>query len=744
MANLADSLISSTSRPLRLRIRPDLSSQQEYYQGRLFWVVRDPAALTYFRFHEEEYAILQMLDGETSLDEMQQKFEKQFLPQKITVEELAQFIGMLHKNALVLSDASGQGDQLLLRRRKKVRKERLATLSNVMSIRFKGFDPDRLLNRMRPLIRVVFSRTAVMLGLALCVAALLLVTVQWEVFRAKLPAFREFFGMGNWFWLSITLAITKVLHEFGHGMTCKRFGGECHEMGVMLLVLTPCLFCNVSDSWMLPNKWHRAAIGAAGMYVELVLASLCTFLWWTTEPGTLHYLCLNVMFVSSVSTILFNANPLLRYDGYYILADIVEIPNLRQKASEILRRSMVAWFTAKSAPPDPFLPKRGKIFFALYTIAAAMYRWVIALSILWFLNRVFEPYGLKVIGQLIALVAFYGLVIAPIWQFGKFFYQPGRAETVKTSRVMITVAVIVAIIVGVLWIPLPYYVKCPLIVRPRDAQAVYADVGGTVQKISVRSGQQVSKNQLLMQLENHDVRIAIAKLEGERKQLCTRIDHLRRDAITNEKAGMEIEKAQELLDTINDHLRRRRRDLKRLTIVAPCDGTVLPPPSTPRRKSDAGLLPTWSGTPLEPQNEGAYLANGVLLCRVGDPKRLQAVLAVDQTQVEFIRKDQTVEFELEQFPGKKFVGQIANVSSTNLKIAPKSLSIKAGGDLVTRTDDTGHERLVDATYQASVPLDDPEGLLKIGIRGHAKIHVGYRTLGSRIWRYVSHTFRFRM
>ena len=102
----------------------------------------------------------------------------------------------------------------------------------------------------------------------------------------------------------------------------------------MLLVLTPCLYCNVSDSWMLPNKWHRAWIGAAGMYVEIVIASICTFLWWFSEPGLLNQLCLSTMFVCSVSTMMFNANPLLRYDGYYILADVMEIPNLRQKASD--------------------------------------------------------------------------------------------------------------------------------------------------------------------------------------------------------------------------------------------------------------------------------------------------------------------------------------------------------------------------------------------------------------------------
>ena len=113
----------------------------------------------------------------------------------------------------------------------------------------------------------------------------MLVLVEFETFRSKLPEFHQFFSLYNAFLLTVTLAFTKVLHEFGHGLSCKHFGGECHEMGVMILVLTPCLYCNVSDSWMLPNKWHRAAIGAAGMYVELVMASICTFIWWFSRAG---------------------------------------------------------------------------------------------------------------------------------------------------------------------------------------------------------------------------------------------------------------------------------------------------------------------------------------------------------------------------------------------------------------------------------------------------------------------------
>src|SRR3954469_10101139 len=426
MSTLADSLVSSSSRKLPLRKRPDLKARQQRYQGRLYWVVKDPVGLQYYRFEEEEYAILQMLDGQSSLDEIAERFERDFPPQTIRTEELQQFIGMLHRSGLVITDAAGQGQQLVKRRGEKKRQELLSTATNILSMRFKGIDPERLFNFIYPYIRWFFSKPAMVCCITLALLALSLIVVQFDVFHSRLPDFHYFFRAQNWMWLALTLCVTKVLHEFGHGLSCKHFGGECHEIGVMFLVLTPCLYCNVSDSWMLPNRWHRAAIGAAGMYVELVLASIATFIWWFSEPGPLNYVCLNVMFVSSVSTVMFNANPLLRYDGYYILSDILEIPNLRQKASTILSRKLGKWCLGLEEQEDPFLPKRHQMLFALYTIASFLYRWVVLFGILYFLNRVFEPYGLKVLGQAIALASVYGMFAMPAISVWKFFRVPGR------------------------------------------------------------------------------------------------------------------------------------------------------------------------------------------------------------------------------------------------------------------------------------------------------------------------------
>ncbi len=312
MPTLAESLVSSSSRALTVRKRPDLSANRQHYQGTGYWVVKEPVGLQYFRFHDEEYYILNMLDGHVSLQQIKDGFEQRFAPQKITFGDLQQFIGMLHRSGLVISNSPGQGKALRERGRKKKNKETIGKFANVFALRYRGFDPEKILNAILPWFGWIFTVPALIFFCLFLLSASLLLASQYETVYAKLPTFQQFFAADRWLILALTMAIVKVLHEFGHGLSCKKFGGECHEIGFMLLVFTPCLYCNVSDSWMLPNKWKRVWIGAAGIYVEMILASFAAYVWWFTEQGTtINDLCLNMMFLNVVSTVLVNGNPLL-------------------------------------------------------------------------------------------------------------------------------------------------------------------------------------------------------------------------------------------------------------------------------------------------------------------------------------------------------------------------------------------------------------------------------------------------
>jgi len=595
MVTLHDSLVSSSARAISIRKRPDLVARRQHYLGRTYWVVKDPVGLQYFRFQEEEFAILQMLDGTISMDEIKERFEDEFPPQKITLDELQQFLGMLHRSGLVVADVTGQGRQLRLRRDKRKRQEWLQTLGNILCIRFKGFDPERVLNFLYPYFRWFFSVPALAFCLLLALSALMLVLAEFDVFRSKLPEFKDFFNIHNAFLLALTLGVTKVFHEFGHGLACKHFGGECHEIGIMILVLTPCLYCNVSDSWMLPNKWHRAIIGAAGIYVELMIASICTFLWWFSVPGLLNSLCLNAMFICSVSTVLFNGNPLLRYDGYYILSDLTEIPNLRQKATTILSRKLGEWCLGMEMTEDPFLPESNQMFFALYSMAAAVYRWIIAFSICWFLYRLFDSYHLKFVGQLVVAASLWALFFTPLYQLGKFFYVPGRLDKVKKTHMYVTLSVLAAVVLVVLFLPLPHSVLATFEIQARDAESVYVGVPGKLIAIEVKPGRQVEKGTPLGQLRNIELEEEIAKLTMQERQYSVKLESLRRQGFDDPHAQSEIPATLESLYAAKEQLQKKEADFERLCLKAPISGKVLHPQLVPRREDQDGQLHERSG-----------------------------------------------------------------------------------------------------------------------------------------------------
>jgi len=745
MATLVDSLVSSTARPLTMRMRPDLDVRQVRYHGTPYWVIKDPVGLNYFRFQEEEFAILEWLDGHTSLDEIKRRFEKQFAPQKIGLDELGRLIGTLHRSGLVIADVPGQGPQLLKRRKQNARRQTIGKFTNILAIRFKGIDPERILEWMLPYVRWFFTRAAATVCILFGLSALLLVAVQFDVFRAKLPSFHQFFAAENWIWLALAMGITKIIHEFGHGLSCKHFGGECHEMGFMFLVFTPCLYCNVSDSWMLPSKWQRAFIGAAGMYVELVIASIATYVWWFSEPGMVNQLALSTMFVCSVSTVLFNANPLMRYDGYYILSDLTEIPNLRQKAGAILHRKLGKWCLGLKEPDDPFLPERNQAFFAVYSVASAVYLWVITFSILYFLYKVFEPYRLQIIGQMLVSLSLVSLVGMPLYKLFRFFHVPGRVDQVKKPRLIATVAVLAVVAAAILLVPLPYRIICPLEIKAADAESVYVVVEGDLAEVHVQPGDGVTAGDKLAQLVNQDLDLKIADLVAKRDQLAVELRTLlEQERVRGSGAGLRVPAVRVSLQAVEDQLKTMKADRDRLTLVANTSGTVIAAPSEMPRPHEDLQLDSWTGSTMDPKNLGATLPAARLFCQIGNPEKMDAAMVIEQGEMDFVRTGQLVEIKLEALPGDTFETTITELSYEKLLYTSKQLSNKHEGEVETTTDETGAERPINTLYQAEALIQDDAGVVRPGMRGRAKIHAGYQTLGQRFWRFLTRTFNFKL
>jgi hypothetical protein len=322
------------------KLRTDLVvSRQATPEGPVF-VLKDPAAGRFFRFREAEHFIAEQLDGRTPLEAIRQRV-KDRVGAPVSLESLGQFIERLGR--LGLLEADGAESRPRAAPRGRVR-------GSLLYLRFPAFDPDRLFTRLLPLVRFCFTPWFLALSGALILLAAGITVVHWEGITRD---FLRFFRLETLFLAWLTVLAVTTAHEFAHGLTCKRFGGEVRELGFMLLFFQPAFYCNVSDAWLFPEKGKRLWVTFAGAYLEIVLWAVATLTWRVLEPGTaLHFMALVVMATSGVKT-LFNWNPLIKLDGYYLLSDWLEIPNLRQRSFGYLRAAPKRlWGRASQERPE--------------------------------------------------------------------------------------------------------------------------------------------------------------------------------------------------------------------------------------------------------------------------------------------------------------------------------------------------------------------------------------------------------
>ena len=733
---------ATSQRPIPLRKRLDVQVQPQTYQGQAYWVLKDPLSLEYFRLRAEEFAIWNLLDGSSTFRQLKEEAERRFAPRKVSYRQLESLLNLLHRRRLVISDVEGQGEIAWRRRTEDRRRRRLAWWLNPLAVRFPGVDPEPLLRVVHRWLGWCFQPLGFALAFAVILWALGLIAVEFDTFQARLPAFHQFFRGENAVWFMAAVCLAKVTHELGHALACKHYGGECHEIGPMLLVFTPALYCDTSDSWMLASKWQRAMVGAAGMYVELVLAALGTLVWWHTQPGALNSICLAIMFVSSISTLLFNANPLLRYDGYYILADLLEIPNLSGRSRAALQAAAKGWLLKRIRGVEPLLPARHRFWFAAYAAASTVYRYVVLVLILWFLGQVLKPYGLQVIGNGLIFMVVAAMVIAPLRQAANYFSAPGRLRQLRPGRISFSVLILLTLAAAVAFVPLPQAAFAPASIQPREAHRVYASSAGMLAEVRVQPGDAVAAGAPLAVVRNRELALETEKLIGRHDRLRVRAENLVRQQSDDPAAEQQIPHVRAAMFDVQQQLDRLRREQQRLTLRAPRAGIVIAPPSRPAAPSSANELDRWTGRLLDRENLGSRLEAGDLVCLVGQPNQWEAVVAVTQSVVNDIHVGQLVTIKLRQYPDKVFAGTVAEIAE-NFTNGDADWSGSAGDDFLQEAYRQWEQ--ADGTpppYLIRIPLTVTETPLVAGFDGEAKLILRPRSLGERLWRYFLETVRF--
>ncbi len=708
---------------LRVRLRPDLVVRPQFYEGMTHYVVKDPIGLKYYRFKAEEYFLLQQLDGKSTLLEVKKAFERKYRPQTITVDDLVRFCSQLHEAGVAQIDTPEQTEVFVKRRRKKIWKKVRGAAANILYIKIPIIDPERLLTWMYPYFKWIYTRTFVVLSCLLMLSALTMVVSNFTEVKERLPDFQSFF---NWrtivyFWCS--LAIVKIIHEFGHGLTAKHFGGEVHEMGALLLCLTPALYCDVTDSWLLPNKWHRIWISAAGIYVECVLASLATFAWFYSNPGLFNSLMMATMFLCSMNTIMFNANPLMRYDGYYVLADYLEIPNLRVKANQFFSYAFQEKVLGLEVPVQSYMPRTRRWLFLAYAITSFLYRWFVTLSILFFLNRLMKPYKVYSIGIFFAMWGMIPLVIMPVYQIVKFVRTPGRLRKVKKVRATAFAVSTVALITAILMIPTPLRIKGTLVIAPEAPSRIYANTAGRLVTLAVRDGDMVKKGDLIAQLSNLDKQRERASMQEELELNRVKAAYFSR---SKDLEGRRLARQHSTLaDELEPVVARINDQISHLYLVADRDGQVI---GVPKRETT-----------------GSWVRPDKAFCEIANPKKLQAQVIIDQGDVDLLQTGSKAWVKIYGLSERTYRTEIAEIASRNRDEIPAELSNVGGGEIAAEQDKkTGKIKSVSAVFELLLPLDNEDLSLHVGQRGFAKIDGGTSTLAWFIWRSLSKTFHFAL
>lgn len=664
---------------LRPRLRSALQTYRQHYRGRMWHVLQDPASNQFFRLNEAAYQFVAMLDGRRTVAEVWQISNDRLGDAAPTQGEAIQLLGQLYTSNLLMGEVPPDAEGLFRRYKKRVTREVQGYLTNLLFIRIPLIDPDRFLERFVPLFGAVFSWWGLVLWIGLVATGITfiadktgaLVDQASNILSPQLESLLLLYA---------SFVLVKVFHEFGHAFACKRFGkasgsgGEVHVMGVMFLVFTPLPYVDASSAWALRNKWHRVVVGMSGMLVEIGIAAVAAVIWARTGEGTLHAICYNVMFIASVSSVLFNGNPLLRYDGYYILSDLVEIPNLAQRGKQYLYYLVKKYVYGVRNPHDPSHTGGEKFWFLFYTLASTTYRVFISVAILMFVAD-FLPF----VGVLLAAGAVTAWVLVPLGKWVHYLVSSGELVRTRGRAVGATLLFVAALVGGLGLLPVPDRFTIEGVVEAEEMTIVHAGADGFLEEF-LPSGREVTPDgEPLARGRNATLQSRLARLEAKRREL----DARRGAALREEPAAVQI--IDEQIAAADEKLARVREQLAALTVRAPVAGVWVSPQIDRLR--------------------GAYVERGQAIGLVATLDRLK-VRAVAEQEVAGLLKEQAdpeVAIRVAGRPDLELTGRVtAFLPAGQDRLPSPALGFAAGGAIATKPDDESGTQTAERVFEIHV------------------------------------------
>jgi len=720
------------------RLRSDLQIQAaDSGADASTWTIKDPLRLTYFSAEAEEMAFLKLLDGTNSLNQVLRLLGSLFPDTDFSADNLRQFLVSAVNGGLLCACVPGHSQRLNAIRKRQNSHAWLRRSLSLLTHRFRGIDPTRILYSLDRLFGWIFNIRCLILAVSICVFAALIVFTRREQLQSELPGISSLFTAANLPILVLSVLFVKILHEFGHGLTCRHYGGECHELGILIVGIVPLLYCDVSDSWLQQDRRKRMLVAAAGIATELFLAAVFAVLWSISRNGFLHAFFLNVMLVCSLSTILINGNPLLKYDGYYVVSDWFGIPNLatESRAAAIAAVDQIVLGYSNS----PLMRRSLRFRLAMVTFGAAsiVYRGLVIVTLLWFMHGTLKTWHLESLTGVLVLSVAAGLAIAAIRGIRERITMTNEIPK-RRRRAFLGLCGLGFIVVCVACVPLPYSLNAPFTLTPGLSSPIFAMEEGEIEA-RVRAGDQVQAGDIIAVFRNDGLESLVAHASGEYQVAVTRANALATLRSKNSEVANALPAAEKAAQSRRARFEKLLLKEKNLTVFSPVAGTVFSSRNKPRPRVQQTEGIGWFGQPLDPEIRTVWISRQTLLCWVGTNKDLRAICLFPQEDIDLIHDAAAATLTFASMPSATLEGHVTqrrNMPETTIdrELVLNSMILASSGSNTTNETYFG--------VAVSISPDDSAPLPPLYSSGYARIRCRPVSLASRAWRFLCHTFTF--
>jgi putative peptide zinc metalloprotease protein len=652
-------------RALRPRLRPHTQVTRQHYRGRRWHVVHDPASNQFYRLSPVAFQMVGLLDGQRTVEQVWNIALENHGDNAPTQQEVIELLGQMYNANLLSLDASPETEQLLRRGRDRLKKKIQSQAIGIMYFKIRMFNPDRYLTVIEPVLRPLLNRWGFMLW------ALWVGFALYHVL-GHIPQLKESFGNAiapaNYIWLSLVFVVIKAIHETGHGVICKRFGGQVPEFGVLLLVLFPAPYVDASSAWSFASKWRRIAVGAGGMIFELAVAAGASLYWISTlnNPSSLgHQLAFNVMLLAGFTTLLFNANPLMRFDGYYILSDLLEVPNLMQRSMKSLQYWMQKYVYRLENTRAPSTSRSEMAILGLFGVAALAYR-----IFLFFTITLFVMGKMFALGLVLAIWTAAAWFMIPVGKFVHWLAASPQLADQRLRAVATSAAMIATTLIALGAVPLPDNRRGSGVVESVQRSGVYFGSDGFVRAAHKKIGEHVRAGEVILELENADLRASLARARAQLAEY----QYREREHIPESPAAAQV--FADRVVAMRDTIRVIEERVELLQVRAPHDGVLV--------NGFGGIDPA--------SVVGAFVRRGQGICEIVDVAniRISAPLTTAQALplLELPAGGYEVQMRPVSRPTSLLKGSAVNVIPVGQRTVPHpALTSSGGGTIETESND---------------------------------------------------------